>query len=116
MTQESIFNKRKLEEIYTEIQEVYLSDDRPWVIAFSGGKDSTVILQLIWEAISKLPKEKVIKKIEIISTDTLVESPILVRHVSKIHDLINKYMKIIFKLKIFHSFIINDTYLFIYRK
>ena len=45
---ESIFETRSLEEIYREIQQVYLADDRPWVIGFSGGKDSTTALQLIW--------------------------------------------------------------------
>ena len=32
---------RTIANIYDEIREVYLSDDRPWVIGYSGGKDST---------------------------------------------------------------------------
>ena len=39
---------RKLSEVTEEIQSLYLSDQRPWIIGFSGGKDSTAILQLIW--------------------------------------------------------------------
>ena len=35
-------------------QELYLSDDLPWVIGYSGGKDSTATLQLIWTAIARL--------------------------------------------------------------
>ncbi len=37
----SIFDKRSLRDIYTEIQQVYHSDQRPWVLGYSGGKDST---------------------------------------------------------------------------
>ena len=72
---ESIFDKRKLDEIHEEIRTVYLSDNRPWIIGFSGGKDSTCLVQLVWHAISKLPLEKRQKMIYVISSDTLVESP-----------------------------------------
>ena len=72
---ESIFDKRKLDEIHEEIRTVYLNDNRPWIIGFSGGKDSTCLVQLVWHAISKLPLEKRQKMIYVISSDTLVESP-----------------------------------------
>lgn len=42
-----------------------------------GGKDSTAIVQLVWTALSELPKEKLRKTVHIISTDTLVESPVV---------------------------------------
>ena len=61
-----------------EIKKLYLSDDRPWIIGFSGGKDSTCMTQLVWTAISQLPAEKLHKKIYIIGCDTLVESPKIV--------------------------------------
>ena len=32
----SVFQSRKLKDIYDEIKSVYLSDDRPWVIGYSG--------------------------------------------------------------------------------
>ena len=60
---ESIFEKRTLTDIHEEISKVYLSDNRPWIIGFSGGKDSTCLVQLAWHALSKLPKEKLQKKI-----------------------------------------------------
>ena len=41
-----------------EIQELYLSDYIPWVVGYSGGKDSSATLQLVWNAISELPVEK----------------------------------------------------------
>jgi DNA sulfur modification protein DndC len=74
----SIFDKHSLKDIHKEIQDVYLSDNRPWVIGYSGGKDSTTSLQLIWYAISELPVEKRTKAIHVIATDTLVETPVIV--------------------------------------
>jgi DNA sulfur modification protein DndC len=41
-----------------EIQNLYLQDKMPWVIGYSGGKDSTAITQLIWLALKDLPEEK----------------------------------------------------------
>lgn len=61
----------------TEIQELYCLDAIPWVVGYSGGKDSTATLQLIWNAISGLPPEKRTKTIHVITTDTLVENPLV---------------------------------------
>ncbi|WP_459199215.1 DNA phosphorothioation system sulfurtransferase DndC [Ralstonia pseudosolanacearum] len=64
-------------DIIKEIQDLYLSDPVPWVIGYSGGKDSTASLQLVWNAIAQLPKERRHKAVHVISTDTLVENPII---------------------------------------
>ena len=82
MSPESIFKSHSLKEIYAEIQHVYLNDNRPWILGFSGGKDSTCMVQLIWTALSKLPITKLQKKIFIISSDTLVESPKIVEAIT----------------------------------
>ena len=60
-----------------QIQNLYQEDDVPWIVGYSGGKDSTATLQLTWSAIEKLPPEKRHKKIYVISTDTLVENPVV---------------------------------------
>ncbi|MBD2300110.1 DNA phosphorothioation system sulfurtransferase DndC [Nostoc sp. FACHB-190] len=60
-----------------EIQELYCLDAIPWVVGYSGGKDSTATLQLVWNAIAGLPAEKRTKTIYVITTDTLVENPIV---------------------------------------
>ena len=66
------------EQIISEIQELYLSDSLPWVVGYSGGKDSTASLQLIWNAVSALPEDRRrFKPIHVISTDTLVENPVI---------------------------------------
>ena len=76
-----------------EIQELYCLDEVPWVIGYSGGKDSTVTLQLIWNAIAGLPPEKQNKTIHIITTDTLVENPIVSAWVRKSLEQIKKESK-----------------------
>jgi DNA sulfur modification protein DndC len=65
------------EQIVDEIRELYLSDTIPWIVGYSGGKDSTASLQLIWTAVASLPPEKRIKPVHVISTDTLVENPVI---------------------------------------
>ena len=79
-----LFPPRTLEELVadieiltTEIQELYCQDQIPWVIGYSGGKDSSAIVQLVWYAISQLPVEQRQKKIYVITTDTLVENPLV---------------------------------------
>lgn len=69
--------KATIELLHEEIRELYLVDDVPWIIGYSGGKDSTATLQLVWGAVLKLPVEKRKKPIHVISTDTLVENPIV---------------------------------------
>lgn len=66
-----------------EIRELYLSDQVPWVIGYSGGKDSTAILQLVWLAISELEPIQRTKQIHVISTDTLVENPVVAAWVNR---------------------------------
>ena len=93
MTTDSVFKTRTLKEIYEEVREVYLSDNRPWILGFSGGKDSTCMVQLIWNALSDLPVEKRQKKIHIISSDTLVESPKIVEQITSTLDIMEKSAK-----------------------
>ena len=78
----SVFETRKLSDIYEEIRSVYLGDERPWILGFSGGKDSTCMVQLVWKALAELPPEKRTKQIHVISSDTLVESPQIVDRIT----------------------------------
>ncbi len=65
------------------IQNLYLADDIPWMVGYSGGKDSTAAVQLLWMALEKLPKKDRKKPIHIMNTDTLVESPVVSKWVEK---------------------------------
>ena len=87
---DSVFSLKTLNDIYDEIRQVYLNDGRPWILGFSGGKDSTCMAQLAWNALAELPAEKLQKKIHIISSDTLVESPQIVERITTTLDNIEK--------------------------
>lgn len=82
--------KEKLDAIYEEVQSIYLSDQRPWVLGYSGGKDSTATLQVVWCAIERLPKEQRLKQVYVLSSDTLVETPPIINHVKTSLQRINK--------------------------
>lgn len=73
----TILTKDLLNTTIETIQQLYLEDNIPWICGYSGGKDSSAVVQLVWMALSQLPEEKRIKTVHIISTDTLVESPVV---------------------------------------
>ena len=70
-------NRETINGLIETIKNLYLSDDIPWMIGYSGGKDSTAALQLVWLAIEQLPENQRKKPIHIMNTDTLVESPVV---------------------------------------
>jgi putative sulfurtransferase DndC len=76
-----------VEERIRLIQELYLSDTYPWIIGYSGGKDSTAILQLIWLALEQLNPPERQRQVHVISTDTMVENPIVSAWVGKSMDV-----------------------------
>lgn len=64
----------KVDETKQLIREQYEADGRPWVVAYSGGKDSTLVLQLVMELLLELgPKAR--KPVYVLSSDTRVEAP-----------------------------------------
>lgn len=75
--------KERINERYQEIQKVYFNDNRPWIIGYSGGKDSTTVLQLVYNSLTTIPPEKLHKPVYIISSDTLVENPLILDYVTK---------------------------------
>lgn len=82
-----------VEKIVEEIKGLYLSDSMPWVVGYSGGKDSTASLQLIWLALSELSPADRTKPVHVISTDTLVENPVIASWVEASLDHIGKAAK-----------------------
>lgn len=71
-------NLDKFDRIRAEILAQYTAKDRrPWIIGFSAGKDSTLLAQLVLEAIYELPASKRTRKVYIVCNDTLVESPVM---------------------------------------
>ncbi len=77
--------RKVTEAIKDEIREHYLGvDQSPWIVGFSGGKDSTLLLQLVIEAIQAVPPGKRTRKLYIMSNDTLVESPIFYQYIASV--------------------------------
>lgn len=75
--------KEDIKILTKEIQDLYCQYERSIVIGWSGGKDSTTVLQLIWNAIAQLPVKKRKKTIYVITNDTLVENPIVSHWIRK---------------------------------
>lgn len=69
--------------IKDEIKDQYLSDDKPWIIGFSGGKDSSILLQLVWYALREIAPELRKKEVHVVCNDTLVENPRVVEWIDK---------------------------------
>lgn len=66
-----------VEAVVRQTQELYAADNVPWVVGYSGGKDSTAVLQIVWLALQGLPTKQRHKPVHVISTDTLVENPVV---------------------------------------
>lgn len=80
---------KRINKIVDEIVDQYTySDpsDRPWIIGFSGGKDSTVLLTLVWKALLKIrlefdPPYQLKRPVYVVCNDTMVENPIIAEYV-----------------------------------
>ena len=84
------------EEIALEILEhYYLTDDRPFCVAYSGGKDSSVILYLTIKMLEKLKKNGVelYKTVLVINSNTLAELPPVLQHLESSLKKIENYAK-----------------------
>lgn len=90
-------NKR-IEYIIDEIKDQYMyADDtyRPWIIGFSGGKDSTALLTLVWLALKRIKEDVLVpfqlrRPVYVVCNDTLVENPIISSYVDDVLDQIEK--------------------------
>ena len=90
MAANSYFNENTLEELIEEIQYVYRSDNRPWVIGYSGGKDSTTVVELVYKMLQTLPDWQRHKKVYIVSSDTRIENPLIKIYLNKMNELIGQ--------------------------
>ncbi len=80
----------KIDDILEEMKMVYKNDNRPWVIGYSGGKDSTAVVQLVFTMLQNLPKAERHKDVFIVSSDTLIENPIVLGYLKHNSQLINE--------------------------
>jgi DNA sulfur modification protein DndC len=70
----------RYERILDEVTSEYLSEAQrfPWIIGFSGGKDSTVLAQLVFDALLRIPPAKRTRHVHVVANDTRVESPFVI--------------------------------------
>ena len=75
------------------IKKQYLSDDGnlPWLIGYSGGKDSTCTSQLVFRSLLELKQsgETLKRRVVVFSSDTLIENPLVKAIIEKNIALIN---------------------------
>src|SRR3989442_15984435 len=77
----------KLKTIRREIREEYIQPhSRPWIVGFSGGKDSTLLAHLVLECLLAIPPDERKRRVFILSNDTLVESPVFQAFVNRLLD------------------------------
>ena len=62
-------------EIRTSLTQLYLDAPRPWLVGFSGGKDSTLLTSLIFDAVLSVAAGERKKPVTVLCTDTRVEIP-----------------------------------------
>jgi DNA sulfur modification protein DndC len=81
----SSLHTRMTTTVYQDIKEslgrLYLEDNRPWLVGFSGGKDSTMLASLVFDTLLSLPADGRVKPVSIVCTDTRVEIPAIVEMV-----------------------------------
>lgn len=78
-----------IQNIIDEIIDQYIFADetkRPWIIGFSGGKDSTVMLQLVWEALKQVKDFHGVvgRDVYVVCNDTMVENPVITEYVHRV--------------------------------
>jgi DNA sulfur modification protein DndC len=54
----------------------------PWIIGFSGGKDSTLLAHLVIEMLQRIAPDERRRRVLLVSNNTLVESPVFQSYVS----------------------------------
>lgn len=85
----------KIAEAQADIIRMYqdAGDTRDWAVAWSGGKDSTVVLALTLSAIETLPKESLTRHIHVSMSDTAVENPQLEDYMHSQLRLLRKHIE-----------------------
>lgn len=86
---QSAFDAR-IDAIRSNLVSEYLQPHHhPWIIGYSGGKDSTLVLHLVFEMLLDLPRSERKRQVHIVSNDTLVESPLVIAHIHSLQELIS---------------------------
>ena len=78
------------QEIKASLEQLCLEDNRPWLVGFSGGKDSTMLASLVFDAVLSIPAERRRKPISVLCADTRVEIPAIAEMIEGTLDRMRK--------------------------
>ena len=79
-------------EVIDSARDDYLDESQrfPWIIGFSGGKDSTLVVHAVIDALMSVPPSRRTRPVHVVSNDTLVESPVVIAHLDKVTKAIRR--------------------------
>ena len=79
-------------EVIDSARDDYLDESQrfPWIIGFSGGKDSTLVVHVVIDALMSVPPSRRTRPVHVVSNDTLVESPVVIAHLDKVTKAIRR--------------------------
>lgn len=86
-------DSNKYDATINDIKELYKKSKVPFVVGYSGGKDSTLTTQLVLQALVELDKLELTNKVYIISSNTLVETPPIIEQINSTHIAIDSFAK-----------------------
>ena len=78
------------QDIKGSLRSLYLDDERPWLVGFSGGKDSTMLASLVFDVVLSIPATQRKKPVSVLCTDTRVEIPAIAEMVEGTLDRMRK--------------------------
>jgi len=77
----------KLKAVRRDLRDEYLQPHaKPWIVGFSGGKDSTLLVHLLVECLLSIAPDERRRRVVILSNDTRVESPVFQTFVDRLLD------------------------------
>jgi DNA sulfur modification protein DndC len=80
-------------EIKERLKELYTGDARPWLVGFSGGKDSTMVASLVYETVMSIPATERTKPVIVLCTDTRVEIPAIAEMIESTLERMRKFAR-----------------------
>jgi DNA sulfur modification protein DndC len=78
-------------DIEDSLRHLYLEDERPWLVGFSGGKDSTMLASLLFDVVLSIPADERKKPVSVLCTDTRVEIPAIAEMVEGTLDKMRRF-------------------------
>jgi DNA sulfur modification protein DndC len=78
--------EEKWRDVVSTVRADYLAENQhfPWIIGFSGGKDSTLVVHAVVDALMSIAPSKRTRPVHVVSNDTLVESPVVIAHLDRV--------------------------------